>query len=459
MRISRSLTFALTVALLWLSLGALPQVQAQTNQRCFNETNACIQGRFLQFWEQHGGLPVFGFPLGNETTEGGYTVQYFERQRFEFHPENAAPYDVLLGRLGAEILARNGIDWQTQPTSPGAAAGCRWFPETQHNVCDQQVGNGFLTAWSSHGLEFDGQRGTSYAESLALFGMPITEAYETTINGQTVQVMWFERARFEWHPNNEPTYRVLFGRLGAELHGEPVSAPLPGNQSPPSVPLLDTTWQLVSYGAVANQQAAVADRAATMRLGADGRLSGNSGCNGFGGAYTVTADTITFSEVLSTLIACEEPLNQQEREIFAALQGTNRYTLNSDMLQIYYNQDASMLTFKAQQPQTATVTGSVTYRERIALPSSAVVTVQLLDISVQDAPATVLAEQVINANGQQVPFSFSLTYDTSRIMPNGTYSVRATIRDGDQLLFTTTETYLVITQGNPTNVEIVLQRA
>lgn len=118
-----------------------------------------------------------------------------------------------------------------------------------------------------------------------------------------------------------------------------------------------------------------------------------------------------------------------------------------------------MLTFKAQQPQTATVTGSVTYRERIALPSSAVVTVQLLDISVQDAPATVLAEQVINANGQQVPFSFSLTYDTSRIMPNGTYSVRATIRDGDQLLFTTTETYLVITQGNPTNVEIVLQRA
>ncbi|NJP06030.1 MAG: GerMN domain-containing protein [Chloroflexaceae bacterium] len=198
-------------------------VQAQ-EERYFPATDHTIRGRFLDYWQQHGGLPVFGYPLTDERIEAGRTVQYFERARFEYAPEYTPPYDVLLGRLGADVLSERGIAWQTTPTSPGPAAGCLWFGQTSHNVCNQlqNQGIGFLSYWQSHGLEFDGQPGSSYQESIALFGLPITEPHNAEINGETLQVQWFERARFEWHPNNPAGSRVLLGHLGSRLLGEPL---------------------------------------------------------------------------------------------------------------------------------------------------------------------------------------------------------------------------------------------
>ena len=166
--------------ILLLTLAAVgPRYAAAQASSCFAETGFCIGGRFAQYWQQNGGLPVFGYPISNELAEGGRIVQYFERQRFELHTENAAPYDVLLGLLGEEVLQQQGIDWQTQPVSSGPVAGCLWFPETRHNVCDQQPGDGFASYWAGHGLEFDGRPGKRYAESLALFGLPITEPFQS----------------------------------------------------------------------------------------------------------------------------------------------------------------------------------------------------------------------------------------------------------------------------------------
>ena len=72
-----------------------------------------------------------------------------------------------------------------------------------------------------HGLEIDGRRGSSFAESLALFGMPLGEPQQETIEGgRTVLVQWFERARFEYHPENQAPYDVLLGRLGSLLYDE-----------------------------------------------------------------------------------------------------------------------------------------------------------------------------------------------------------------------------------------------
>ncbi|HEX6289882.1 MAG TPA: hypothetical protein VFZ66_11855, partial [Herpetosiphonaceae bacterium] len=218
----RSLTTTICLLLLLPIFGvsAPSGVQAQQESVFFPETGHTVRGRFLQFWRQHGGLAVFGYPLTEELQEQGRTAQYFERQRFELHPENRAPYDVELGLLGVEILAARGIDWRTQPTSPGRVAGCAYFEVTRHNVCNQQGGSGFLSYWTTHGLEFDGRTGKSFAESLALFGYPITEPYQyTNSSGDTVQAQWFERARFEWHPNNPRAFSVLLGRLGAELLG------------------------------------------------------------------------------------------------------------------------------------------------------------------------------------------------------------------------------------------------
>jgi len=109
-------------------------------------------------------------------------------------------------------------------------------------------------------------------------------------------------------------------------------------------------------------------------------------------------------------------------------------------------------------PTTSQVTGSVTYRERIALPPTAVVTVRLVDVSLADAPSLLITEQVIRTEGRQVPFEFALAYDASRILPSRTYAVQARIEDGGKLLFISDTMNPVITRDAPSRVDIVLRR-
>lgn len=100
----------------------------------------------------------------------------------------------------------------------------------------------------------------------------------------------------------------------------------------------------------------------------------------------------------------------------------------------------------------ATLTGTVTYLQRIALPPDAVVTVRLLDVSLADAPSVTLAEDVIQAEGQNVPIPYALTYDPGRVDARHRYVVRAEIRDGAGALRWTTDTAIpVLTHGAPTD--------
>ena len=104
------------------------------------------------------------------------------------------------------------------------------------------------------------------------------------------------------------------------------------------------------------------------------------------------------------------------------------------------------------------VTGTVTYLVRSALPPTAVIEVMLQDVSLADAPAETINTQRITTNGRQVPFPYLVRYNPNMIDPTHTYAVRATIKDGDKLLFTSTQSYPVITNGAPTsNVEIIVQ--
>lgn len=108
---------------------------------------------------------------------------------------------------------------------------------------------------------------------------------------------------------------------------------------------------------------------------------------------------------------------------------------------------------------TAEVTGTVTYRERIALPDDAVIEVTLSDVSRQDAPAPIIARTTFVSGGRQVPLPFRLGYDRVAIEPSRVYAVRATIRVGGQLAFTTDTVVRVITQGAPSAVDLLLVRA
>ena len=183
-------------------------------ERTFPQVPYTIAPPFYPYWEGQGGLPIFGLPLSKQIVEGGYRAQYFERQRLEAHPENAAPYSVLLGLVGNETAARRGLVG-TAPFAPradNAAAGCEYFATTRHSVCGD-----FRAYWHRYGLDF-GEPGTTARESLALFGLPISEPFQEKLeNGQTYTVQYFERARFELHPENPAPYTVLLGRLTADL--------------------------------------------------------------------------------------------------------------------------------------------------------------------------------------------------------------------------------------------------
>lgn len=78
--------------------------------RFFPETSHGVGGKFLEYWEAHGGLDVFGYPISDEIveilpeTKEYHTVQYFQRARFEWHRENAGTEDeVQLGLLGRAL--------------------------------------------------------------------------------------------------------------------------------------------------------------------------------------------------------------------------------------------------------------------------------------------------------------------------------------------------------------------
>jgi len=171
--------------------------------RCFAETGRCIAGRFLAYWEAHGGLARHGLPLSDEFTQlladgRPYTVQYFERSRFELHPENAMPDDVQLGQLGRALRPADPPDGP--PREPGVQDGF-YFPETGH-----RVGGRFFDYWYTQG-------------GLAQFGYPLSAAFtERLDDGNAYTVQYFERVRLEYHPENLSPNDLLLGQFGRRVY-------------------------------------------------------------------------------------------------------------------------------------------------------------------------------------------------------------------------------------------------
>jgi hypothetical protein len=169
----------------------------------FAETRQQACGLFLDYWKSHGGLAQQGFPISGELQEKSdldgktYTVQYFERAVFEHHPENAgSPYEVLLSQLGTYRLKAH---YPNSVASAPNSQGGRTFPETGH-----LVGGAFLKYWTEHG-------------GLAQQGFPLTDEFQekSDLDGKTYTVQYFERAVFEYHPENAGSpYDVLLAQLG-----------------------------------------------------------------------------------------------------------------------------------------------------------------------------------------------------------------------------------------------------
>lgn len=233
---SRGIVLAslLLVALIGGWIGTwLQQAEAQgAASHYFAETKHMVAGAFWSYWQEHGGLPQQGYPISEEFTEvsdldgKAYTVQYFERAVFEKHPENKPPFDVLLSQLGAfQYKARYGVEGATsqQPNSTNA----RLFRETGYIV-----GGVFLDYWTKHG-------------GLPQQGYPISNEFnEVSVqDGKAYTVQYFERAVFEYHPENKPPYDVLLSQLGAFQISKKYPGGGPageGQPQPTSVPVQPT---------------------------------------------------------------------------------------------------------------------------------------------------------------------------------------------------------------------------
>ncbi len=156
--------------------------------RYFSETGHNVQGDFLTFYNAAADpTTLYGYPITEQFTDkDGLLVQYFQRARFEYHPNLPDGQLVQLTDLGRKMYAP-GI--QLNMFSPFA---CRLYTQTNYSICFA-----FLDFFDKYG-------------GVAQFGYPISPfEYD---NGVIVQ--YFEKARFEWQPSQPEGQRVILTDLG-----------------------------------------------------------------------------------------------------------------------------------------------------------------------------------------------------------------------------------------------------
>jgi hypothetical protein len=216
-----------------LVLGTSGLAPVARADQTFPQTGQSIWGPFERYWTANGGLKMFGLPrTGVFPVKDGYDAQWFERALFTYNPSNPDPYKVELQLLGVQVSAGRQSEgpFQRAPQNAGAAAS-NYFDATGHNLMGK-----FLDYWRSNG-------------GLPIFGYPISEPFQeqSKSDGKMYVVQYFERNRFELHPDLANTqYDVQLGLLGSELLdraggpaafanlGAPLRYPAPGSGTSPS---------------------------------------------------------------------------------------------------------------------------------------------------------------------------------------------------------------------------------
>jgi hypothetical protein len=198
---------------------ATPSAPPPPGALVFDATGHWLAGGFRAYWEAHGGLKQFGYPISPPVRGAeGTTVQWLERARFEYHPGLPTGQRVLLGLLGNEVTAGRRAEAPfTRVPDPGDGT---WFEATGHTLR-----LGFRAHWQATG-------------GLPVYGYPISEEFVEVnpIDQRPYSVQYFERHRLEWHPDLPAEYRVSLGLLGRQRFagGGEVVAP-PPDETPPRV--------------------------------------------------------------------------------------------------------------------------------------------------------------------------------------------------------------------------------
>lgn len=230
-------------------------VRLSGGEKCFKETGRCMHGLFLGYWQANGGVVQFGFPITDELSEDGRTVQYTERARFEWHSDKRdTQYAVLLSLLGAQLAA--GRADAAFKRIPSSATGT-YFAQTGHSLTEP-----FLSYWQSKG-------------GLPVYGYPISEAFDerSSTDGKMYKVQYFQRNRLEYHPEAKGTpYEIQLGLLGKEFYkrvygNAPPPAPVPYPVSIDALQQMQRAGGSLKLGNVTTRTSAYTQYAITYRSG------------------------------------------------------------------------------------------------------------------------------------------------------------------------------------------------
>ena len=184
-----------------VAISSLPTDRAAAGPggRYFAETGHNLKSPFLDFFDTWGGVDVLGYPRTEEMFVDTRRVQYFQRVRLEYHPDQAGTVQAVQVSLLGDALTADRRPFPTATPAEGTA-DLRYFPEVRHTVKGP-----FLPAF-----EFRG--------GLTVLGYPISEELQESNgdgSGQTYTMQYFQRARLEYHPEAAGTpNEVQLGLLG-----------------------------------------------------------------------------------------------------------------------------------------------------------------------------------------------------------------------------------------------------
>ena len=114
-------------------------------------------------------------------------------------------------------------------------------------------------------------------------------------------------------------------------------------------------WRLESYNFMKKIAYPIEKNEITLNIHEDGRLGGKSGCNVYGGSYSMEDGELSITGIISTMMACEEPSTQFEQTFFRTLEGAKKFELSSGKLTITDPKTANILRFvRAKRPHKCT---------------------------------------------------------------------------------------------------------
>ena len=225
--------------------------------------------------------------------------------------------------------------------------------------------------------------------------------------------------------------------------------------------LAGTSWQLVMFLSGDGSKLTPDDKTKyTIAFDTSGSVSVRIDCNhGRGTWKSAGANQIEFGPLALTRAMCPEaPLNERIPKHWGYVRS---YIMKEGYLFLALMADGGTYEFEPMLPsqvEARRVTGTASYRERIALPAGAVFEATLEDVSRADADATILAKARVE-HPTNPPIIFEITYDPAKITAGHSYLIRGRITVEGHVFFATTNAYPVLTQGYGKTVDLLLQRS